>query len=163
MKDEGKGMCRYFGKPETTEKTPVAQRNRAGVTASKESVAIQFPYQDSANRMGPTKKAARAYFAERVFVDSERLYLNRAEPDGKHLQIGHVSGPKGPRSTLTYYDYCESRDGDLLTTSATICSLEDCISREMWEKVLVHMQRNGLGAIRSLGHGCFRVTGFDKL
>ncbi|MDQ3222110.1 MAG: hypothetical protein M3Q75_01335, partial [Gemmatimonadota bacterium] len=75
--------------------------------AMKENVSILFPYSEKANRMGPTSKAARAFWAERVFVDDERVYLGRDEPDGIHLQIGHISGPKGPRSTLTYYDFCE--------------------------------------------------------
>lgn len=132
---------------------------------AKESVAILYPYQDPSGKgkMGVTKKAARAYFAERIFVDDQRMHLNRQEPDGQYLQIGHVTGPKGPRSTLTYYDYCESQEGNLLTTSATVASTEDCIDKGMWENILTHMQRNGLGAIRSMGHGQFRVTAFDKV
>lgn len=127
----------------------------------KENVSILFPYNDPKNRMGATKKAARAYWAERVFVDELRIHLGRMEPDGTHLQIGHVTGPKGPRSTLTYYDYCENQPDNPLTATFTISSLEDCIDEEMWKKTLLACQRNGIGAIRSQGYGTFRVIEFE--
>lgn len=129
--------------------------------SAKESTAIQFPYPKT--KMGDTRKAARSYLAERVFVDSTRVHLNRMEPDGTHLHIGHPNTPRGKISTLTYYDYCESSSGNLVTAEAVLCSLEDCIDQQMWGKILTHMQRNGLGALRSLGYGTYKVTAFDKL
>jgi hypothetical protein len=129
----------------------------------KENVAILYPYSEKANRMGPTQKAARAFWAERVFIDEYNVHLCRdgvplTEPDGKHLQIGHVPSPKGPKSTLTYYDYCLQPE-----LTFTMSSLEDMVTGEMWQRVLLAAQRNGLGAIRSLSSGQFKVTAFDKL
>lgn len=124
----------------------------------KENVAILFPYNNKANRMGPTSKAARSFWAERVFVDEPRIYLGRTHPDGTHLQVGHVTGPKGARSTLTYYDFCEQP-----SVTFTLSSMQDMVKPEMWRDVLMGMQRNGIGAIRSLGFGQFKVTAFDKL
>jgi hypothetical protein len=131
--------------------------------AMKECVSILFPYSEKQNRMGPTQKAARAFWAERVFVDEERLHLTRdgqplTEPDGVHLQIGHITGPKGPRSTLTYYDYC-----DQPTIAFTVSSLQDMVKQEMWRDTFLAMQRNGIGALRSLGYGQLKITAFDKL
>lgn len=131
--------------------------------AMKESVAILYPYQNKNYRMGATSKAARAFWAERVFLDEPRIHFNRMEPDGNHLHIGHVVGPKGPRSTLSYFAYCETKDDDHLKASFTVSSAEDCIKQDMWERVLVHMESNGLGAIRSMGYGQFRVTGFEQI
>lgn len=108
-------------------------------------------------RWGTTKKGPKSYLSERVFVDELQIPLGRKEPDGTHLQIGQVSGPKGPRSTLTYVDYCEQP-----SITFTVSSLHDCIDREKWIELLVLSQRLGLGALRSLGYGTFKVTGFDK-
>lgn len=129
----------------------------------KESTAILYPYQEPSARMGPTKKAARSYLAERVFIDGTRVWLNRTAPDGTYLHIGHVTGPKGPRSTLSYFDYCETSADNHAKASFTVFSVEDCIRQDMWERILSHMERNGIGAIRSMGYGQFAVTGFEKL
>lgn len=140
-------------------------RNEAGLCLGdyqikamlKEATAIIYPWGPD-NKWGPTKKAPRSFLAERVFVDEKWVPLGRAEPDGQHLQIGQVSGPKGPRSTLTYYAYCERA-----IASFTVFSLEDMVKPEQWQRILLTGQREGLGAIRSLGHGQFRVTAFDRL
>lgn len=123
----------------------------------KEATSIIYPWGPD-NKWGPTKKAPRSFFAERVFVDEEWIPLGRLEPDGKHLQIGQVTGPKGPRSTLTYYDWCKQP-----TIAFTVSSLEDMVKPEHWQRILLTGQREGLGAIRSLGHGQFKVKAFDRL
>lgn len=109
-------------------------------------------------RWGVTKKGPKSYLAERVFVDELQIPMGRNDPDGTHLQIGQVNGPKGPRSTLTYVDYCEQPD-----ITFTVSSLHDCIDRDKWTELLVLSQRLGMGALRSLGYGTFKVTGFDKV
>lgn len=130
--------------------------------AVKESVAILYPY-SAKNKMGPTGKAARAFWAERVFVDQKKIHLMRdgkhiTKPDGTQTQIGHVSGAQGQKSTLTNYDYVVQPE-----CTFVFRSLEDMVGQEMWERVLVSAQWQGLGAIRSLSFGQFRVTGFRKL
>lgn len=123
----------------------------------KEATAIIYPYSGE-NKWGPTRKAPRSLLAERVFVQEKWVPLGRTEPDGKHLQIGQVTGPKGPRSTLTYYDYCLQP-----TAAFTVWSLEDTVKPDQWQRILRVGQMEGLGAIRSLGHGQFRVKAFDRL
>lgn len=120
----------------------------------KESTNVQF----AGDRWGKTKKGPKAFLAERVFVDEQRIYLGRKEPDGTMTQIGHVTGPQGPRSTLTYIDYCVQPEIEF-----TVSSLQDCITDEQWMAILEHSQRLGLGALRSLSHGQFKVTAFDRL
>jgi hypothetical protein len=123
----------------------------------KEATSIIYPWGPD-NKWGPTRKAPRSFLAERVFIDEKWVPLGRDEPDGKHLQIGQVSGPKGPRSTLTYYDYCLQP-----TAVFTVFSLEDMVKPEQWQRILLTGQREGLGAIRSLSHGQFKVKAFDRL
>lgn len=120
----------------------------------KESTNILF----AGERWGVTKKGPKSFLAERVFVDEEQIHMERTDPDGTHMQIGQITGPKGPRSTLTYYDYC-----DRPAISFTVSSLRDCITLDQWKDILLAGQRLGLGALRSMGYGQFKVTGFDKL
>lgn len=131
----------------------------------KENVSILYPYSapNGAGKMGPTSKAARAFWAERVFVDEPRIFLGRDEPDGMHLQIGHVPSPKGQKSTLTYYAYCENSADRPLTATFTMSSMEDMVKEEMWQRVLLSGQKNGLGAVRSMSTGQFKVIEFGKV
>lgn len=126
----------------------------------KECCAILFPGGQGAgtHKWGVTKKSPRSYLAERVFIDELTIPLGRMEPDGTHLQIGQVNGPRGPRSTLTYIDYC-----DRASIQFTVASLQDSITADQWRELLVTGQREGLGALRSMGYGTFKVTAFDKL
>lgn len=125
--------------------------------AMRENVNILF----AGERWGATKKGPKSFVNERVFVDEGRLYLTRGglpitEPDGKHLQIGHVTGPQGPRSTLTYYDYI-----DQPTTTFDVLSLRDGVTQTQWRDIFLSMQRNGIGALRSQSYGTFKITGWE--
>jgi hypothetical protein len=124
----------------------------------KEGTNIAFPYERGRTEWGKTKKTPRGFLAEHVFVDDDRVHLERATPDGTLMQVGKVNGPRGPRSTLTYYDYATQP-----VISFTCASLNDEITPDQWQTVLLVGQRQGLGAMRSLGYGQFRVTGFDRL
>jgi hypothetical protein len=121
----------------------------------KESVAILYPY--AKEKWTATKKAPRAAVAERVFPPKQdRIHLDRAEPDGVDLFIGHTSGPKGPQSNLTYYEYVETA-----RISFDILVCEDEVPLKAWERIWVHAQENGLGALRSQGHGRFDVEQWE--
>ena len=122
----------------------------------KEAVSILYPSQVA--RWGPTNKAPKGYLSERVFVDEYLIPLGRGEPDTVWTQVGHVSGPRGKRSTLTYYDACAQPEAVF-----TLSSAEDCITADQWKRMLILGERLGMGAIRSMGHGQFRVTALDRL
>lgn len=116
----------------------------------KECTAILFTGEE---KWGKTKKGPKNYLAERVFLEGDRIYLDRMVPDGVEMMIGHVSGPQGPRSTLTYYEYVRAP-----RLVVTILSLRDSIELDHWQMILGLAQENGLGAVRSQGHGRFDVT-----
>jgi len=122
--------------------------------ALKEVTNILF----AGERWGVTRKGPKSFLAERVYVDEQRIHLGRTEPDGVHLQIGHVTGPQGPRSTLTYVHYV-----DQPTVSFTVSSLHDLVTEDQWRQMFVLMQKSGIGALRSMGYGQFVVTGFEKV
>jgi hypothetical protein len=109
-------------------------------------------------RWGPTKKASRSFFAERVFIAPDKLMLGVQEPTGVELVVGHIAGPMGPRSTLTHYEYVERPEIEF-----RVMVMHDCISAEQWRDIWTHAQENGLGTLRSQGHGRFDVVEWECL
>lgn len=109
-------------------------------------------------RFGPSRKAGKGYVAERVFVDGDTIPLHRTEPDGVDLFIGHVTGPKGPQSTLTYYEYCLRPQ-----LTFTILYLKDCLPPDRWEALWAQAEQNGLGSLRSQGFGRFSVLDVEPV
>lgn len=126
----------------------------------KEATAILYPYQaeDGVGKWGVTRKAAKSFLAERVFVEDYLIPLGRMEPDGTMMQVGHVDTPRGKRSTLSYHDYCVQPE-----ITFTLSSSENKITRDQWARILIQSQMGGLGAMRSMGHGQFKVTAFDQV
>lgn len=122
--------------------------------ALKEATHILY----AGERWGVTKKGPKSFLAERVFVLEDEIPLGRAEPDGVHLMVGHVSGPGGPRSTLTYHEYCERP-----SCVFTVLSAGDAIDAAKWAEMLTLMQENGIGALRSQQHGRFDVTDIARV
>lgn len=122
----------------------------------KESVNILFPYQT--HKWGATRKTPKSFVAERVFINPDRLHLGVTEPDGVDLMIGHVSGPGGKRSTVTYHEYVEQPGIEFEVLVA-----EDSITQKQWAMTWVHSQENGLGALRSQGHGRFTITQWKRI
>ena len=124
----------------------------------KENTNILFPYQSQEGKWGATKKAARSYLAERVFVNPDRVWLGRKEPDGVDLFIGHTNGPSGPQSNLTYYEYVARA-----TIEFDVIVAQDGVKADHWPQIWVMAQENALGALRSQGFGRFEVMAWDKV
>ena len=122
--------------------------SRAVKAMLKESINILY----AGDRWGRTKKGPKSFFAERVFINPDRIRLDRSKPDGVALFIGHVSGPKGPQSTLTYHEYVERA-----AIEFDVLVMKDEVKGEHWPEVWVHAQENGLGALRSQGFGRFDI------
>ena len=120
----------------------------------KESTNIVF----AGERWGPTRKAARSFFAERVFVDPDRICLGVAEPSGVETIIGHISGPTGPRSTLGNYEYVLQPVIDF-----RVLILRDCIDAEQCRDIWCLAQENGFGTLRSQGFGRFDVVEWERM
>lgn len=104
------------------------------------------------------KKAPRNFTAERVFVNPERIYLGVKDPTDVDLVIGHIIGPQGPRSTLTYYEYVEAP-----AIAFDVMVTDDAIPQECWPEIWVQAQEIGLGAVRSQGQGRFDILAWDKV
>lgn len=110
------------------------------------------------DRWGKTRKGPKSFLAERVFVEPLQIELGRNDPDGYDLFVGHVSDASGKRSTLTYYAFVLQP-----TIRFRLKVTDDCIDPKHWPMIWVHAQENGLGALRSQGHGTFDITKFDQV
>jgi hypothetical protein len=120
----------------------------------KESTNILY----AGERVGPTKKGARSYLAERVFPTPDTFWLDRQDPDGIEMVVGHVTGPSGPRSTLGYHEYVRGA-----TVQGHILVARDAIPHEWWPDLWTLMEENGIGALRSQGYGKFDVLAWEQI
>lgn len=120
----------------------------------KESTNILF----AGERWGRTKKGPKSFVAERVFIRPQRLHLDRDEPDGVELVVGHVSDAGGKRSTLTYHEYAERP-----ALEFEVEVVRDELTQDQWMDLWTHAQENGLGALRSQSYGKFDIEKWQKL
>lgn len=109
-------------------------------------------------RWGRTFKGPKSFLAERVFLEGNWISLGAAEPHGLEMVIGHVTGPQGDKSTLTYHEYVEG-----VEIKFVVYSLEDCIEPHQWLAIWQLGQEDGIGALRSQGHGRFDVIDIVRL
>lgn len=110
------------------------------------------------NRWGVTKKGPRSFLAERVFVNPDNISLGVMEATGIEMFIGHTSGPKGPQSNLTYIEYVTGA-----TISFDVMVLQDAIEAKHWPELWLAAQENGLGSLRSQGHGRFDIMEWSEV
>jgi hypothetical protein len=129
------------------------------------------------DRWGQTKKGPKSWLAERVFVGPERLYLGVPAPDPEEeveglprgftyvkeytdldLFVGHVTGPQGPRSTLTYYQYVQQPVVRFL-----VATIQDDVIAKEWPRLWVALEALGFGALRSQDAGRFEVTEWQEV
>ena len=126
----------------------------------KEAVAVLF----SGDRWGKTRKGPKNALAEWVFVEGHKIHLDRREPDGTWTQHGVVSGPSGSRSTLTQYDYVDQpRIEFVIRSLIDPADKKERIIADQWRMILLYLQDSGFGALRSQGHGQFKIVEFEQL
>jgi hypothetical protein len=76
------------------------------------------------------------------------------------LIIGHLGGPQGPRSVLSYHEYVEAP----AAIEFMVPVAEDAVSHGWWPRGgCGHLfEQNGLGATRSQGFGTFDLVWWDR-
>jgi len=124
----------------------------------KESINIQLAGTMLGKNGKYQGKGAKNWLAERVFVGPERVYLDKEVFDGLELFVGHVNGPQGPRSTLTYYQYATRPQ-----LSFRVATLQNQVIEEHWPAIWLTFQSVGLGALRSQDRGRFTVVGWEEI
>lgn len=125
-------------------------------SAIKETVNILY----AGTRWGKTAKGPKAFVAERAFPVEDRVYLGTDEPTAIDLFIGHTSGPRGPQSNLTYFEYVYQPS---IEFHFQIAKAEDVIRFDEWKAIWKHAQDNGIGALRSQGFGRFDIWEWEPV
>lgn len=125
----------------------------------KETVNVLFAGTDPWGKHGSYRgKGARNATAEWVFIADDHISLGVREPSGVDLSIGHISGPQGKRSTLSYYEYVDGA-----TIQFDVLVLKDRVEVKHWPEIWRYCQESGLGAKRSQGMGQFDVLAWERL
>lgn len=135
---------------------------RAVKAMLKEGAAILFPGSAGAgmraHKWGATGKAPKGAITEWVFIEPDHISLGVQDATAVDLSIGHISTPKGPRSTLDYYEYV-----DRPTIEFTVMVLQNRVPAAAWPALWRYTEENGLGAKRSQGFGRFDVLAWDPM
>lgn len=103
-------------------------------------------------------KGPKAFIAERAFVFPDHISLGRLDPDGVDQITGHVVGAQGERNILGYHEFVEHA-----TISFEVHVLNDSVPLDKWPQIWEFAQSNGLGSLRSQGHGQFDIMEWRKL
>lgn len=105
---------------------------------------------------GKTNKALKGFLAEHLFVEEDKILLDRTEPDRIEQAFVHTFRGAGIK--------LEEKLDDV-EVSFTLLADHDFeqSEKDFYGKVFVAAELNGLGASRSQGAGRFTVTRFDRL
>jgi hypothetical protein len=114
-------------------------------------------------------KQPRAYVAERVFVNPERIYLGRPlDSEGVGLRrdqgdlemtlMGRVWTPQGPKQIIGKHEavYKATIEFEVMTDP-------DALTKKQWDDTWLKGQENGIGSGRSLGNGRFTLIDFARI
>ncbi len=131
------------------------------VAAIKESTNILW----AGEKMGPTRKGAKSFVAERVFIPASKVRLLKPdgktwykEPDGIETNLVHTTGPAGRISAFTRSEYV---DGAIV--KFCIKALRGQLEVKRFVDLFLHIGENGIGAARSQGKGKCDVIGWEEI
>ena len=99
-------------------------------------------------------RALKSKVAQRVYVEPEKIYLGKTEPDGAETRIIHAMTMKGPRSSLKVIDYIN--DARL---AFQLEVLDDgVITKDILEAIFEYGGTHGMGQERSQDWGRYEVV-----
>lgn len=94
-------------------------------------------------------KGLKAKVANKVYVETDKIYLDRMRPDGTELRYVQVMTRKGPRSAPKWIDYVEK---PLLAFRLKVLD-DGVIGRDILAAIFDYGSVHGLGQERSQGWG----------
>ena len=128
----------------------------------KEAVSILYPWAPN-NKWGETKKAARSYFVETVFVNPREVLLGLEEPTGVEMMMVHAKGANGVAHSINYSEFASEPEVSFqVQVLRDSIGTTDKIKNGEWAEIWTLAQELGLGAGRSQGFGRFDVIKWDK-
>lgn len=104
-------------------------------------------------------KNARSVLAETVFINPEKIWLGKTEPDGIDTYPCHVKDWRGETQTsLARQEFVSG-----VTIEFDVLIARGKVPEDAWRALWILAQENGLGARRSQGAGTFDIEQWDKV
>ena len=101
----------------------------------------------------PDIKAFRAKVANKVYVETDKIYLGKDRPDGYEQRFIQVMTRQGPRSTYKFIDYVEK---PILTFILRVLD-DGVVTNEILEAIFEYGGTHGIGQERSQGWGKYKL------
>jgi len=101
----------------------------------------------------PYIKAFRAKVANKVYVETDKIYLGKDRPDGYEQRFIQVMTRQGPRSTYKFIDYVEK---PILTFILRVLD-DGVVTNEILEAIFEYGGTHGIGQERSQGWGKYKL------
>jgi hypothetical protein len=126
-----------------------------------ESRCVKAHIKDCANQLQGLLgiKALKSKVANRVYVEPERIYFDKKEPDGSEVRIIHAMTMKGPRSSLKTIDYVNKPTLRFKLMVLDDGVVDEKILRTIFEYGGVH----GIGQERSQDWGRYELAKLEEL
>ena len=99
-------------------------------------------------------KAFRSKVANKVYVETERIYLGKSEPDGMEQRFIQVMTRQGPRSSYKYIDYVEKPRLEFILRVLG----DDVIAGDEISLIFEYGGMHGMGQERSQDWGRYEVV-----
>ena len=104
-------------------------------------------------------RALKSKVSQRVYVEPEKLYLGKTEPDSSEIRIVHAMTMKGPRSSLKTIDYVN--DAKL---AFILKVLDDgVVTEELLKAIFEYGGTHGMGQERSQQWGQYEVVKLEEI
>ena len=104
-------------------------------------------------------KALKSKVANRVYVEPDKIYLDKSEPDGSETRIVHAMTMKGPRSSLKTIDFV-----DKPVLKFTLKVMDDgVIDRDILEAIFEYGGEHGMGQERSQDWGKYELVKLQEM
>lgn len=99
-------------------------------------------------------RALKSKVAQRVYVEPEKIYIGKAEPDGSETRIVHAMTMKGPRSSLKTIDFV--KDVKLVFNLKVLD--DGVIKEEILRAIFEYGSTHGIGQERSQDWGRYTLV-----
>jgi len=107
----------------------------------------------------PAIKAFKAKVANKVYVETDKIYLGVSEPAGTEQRFIQVMTRQGPRSTYKFIDYVESP-----RLAFVLKVLDDgVITEEHLRAIFEYGAVHGIGQERSQSWGRYSIARFEQI
>lgn len=125
-----------------------------------EARCVRAHIKDCANILQNTLevKALKSKVANRVYVEPDKIYLGKKEPDGSETRIVHAMTMKGPRSSLKVIDFIN----DARLKFRLVVLDDKVIDIDILKAIFQYGGTHGMGQERSQDWGKYELVKLEE-